>query len=67
MYLHRYLRLTPALTAAVLLYLSLFRHFGSGPFGQALSPQGMCENSWWSILLYVQNYVSPLNPVSSKN
>ncbi|XP_058454323.1 nose resistant to fluoxetine protein 6-like [Malaya genurostris] len=62
MYVHRYLRLTPALAALVLLSATLLKYFGSGPFwsGSAVATlSDPCEKYWWSALLYVQNYVNP--------
>uniref|UniRef100_A0A182LXU7 Nose resistant-to-fluoxetine protein N-terminal domain-containing protein n=1 Tax=Anopheles culicifacies TaxID=139723 RepID=A0A182LXU7_9DIPT len=61
MYLHRYLRLTPALAALVLFSATLMKYTGSGPFwdgAMALTEDG-CQQYWWSALLYVQNYVNP--------
>ncbi|XP_040172754.1 nose resistant to fluoxetine protein 6-like [Anopheles arabiensis] len=61
MYLHRYLRLTPALAAIVLFAATLMRHAGSGPFwdGAMSMSEDPCRRYWWSALLYVQNYVNP--------
>ena len=60
MYLHRYIRLTPALIAAVLFAISVYRYMGNGPMWKSYSDvAGMnCKNYWWSLLLYVQNYVN---------
>lgn len=61
MYLHRYLRLTPAFAALVLFTCTLMKYCGSGPFWNSLikSTQVACDKYWWSALLYVQNYVNP--------
>ncbi|XP_058127296.1 nose resistant to fluoxetine protein 6-like [Anopheles ziemanni] len=61
MYVHRYLRLTPALGALVLYSATLMRHNGSGPFWDSAMTltSGHCRSYWWSTLLYVQNYVNP--------
>uniref|UniRef100_A0A182P7U7 Nose resistant-to-fluoxetine protein N-terminal domain-containing protein n=1 Tax=Anopheles epiroticus TaxID=199890 RepID=A0A182P7U7_9DIPT len=61
MYLHRYLRLTPALAALVLFSATLMRYVGSGPFwdGAMTLTEEPCRTYWWSALLYVQNYVNP--------
>ncbi|XP_065079673.1 nose resistant to fluoxetine protein 6-like [Ochlerotatus camptorhynchus] len=62
MYLHRYLRLTPALAALILLSSTLMKYFGSGPMWDtsiSMMENG-CQQYWWSALLYVQNYVNPL-------
>lgn len=59
-YLHRYLRLTPALGVCMLFYANLIKYFGHGPlwafidFGLAKSCR---EKGWWATLLYVSNYV----------
>ncbi|XP_055842471.1 nose resistant to fluoxetine protein 6-like [Episyrphus balteatus] len=54
MYLHRYIRLTPALAAVVLFYVTINKYIGSGPLR---TPSKDCDESWWLTLLYVQNYV----------
>lgn len=61
MYLHRYLRLTPALAVVVLFTASLMKFVGSGPFwGSAMTLMSdNCHKYWWSTLLYIQNYVNP--------
>ncbi|XP_052868606.1 nose resistant to fluoxetine protein 6 isoform X1 [Anopheles cruzii] len=61
MYLHRYLRLTPALAALILYSATLMRYSGSGPFwdGAMSLTADTCRDYWWSALLYVQNYVNP--------
>ncbi|XP_055370763.1 uncharacterized protein LOC129605190 [Condylostylus longicornis] len=60
MYIHRYLRLTPALAAAVLFSVSFVKYIGDGPFWQqniAGPIVSACEDKWWATLIYVQNYV----------
>jgi len=58
MYVHRYLRLTPALAAAVLFVVSFLKYLGGGPFWQqSVTPLvHSCEKTWWATLLYIQNY-----------
>lgn len=63
LYLHRYLRLTPALAAGMLFYGTIFHYLSSGPLWEITSPHKNCEVSWWTTLLYVQNYVAPMKPV----
>ncbi|XP_055841712.1 nose resistant to fluoxetine protein 6-like isoform X2 [Episyrphus balteatus] len=59
MYLHRYIRLTPIVAAAILFYVSLFRHMGNGPlWNDFTSPNKLCHETWWATLLYVQNYAA---------
>lgn len=62
MYIHRYLRLTPAFAALILFSVSLIRYIGSGPIWPEVTNYVLvrnCEKYWWSALLYVQNYVNP--------
>lgn len=65
MYLHRYLRITPAL-AMLILVQKFIRFFNDGPFynGFTKNFQVKCDKYWWSALLHVQNYVNPLQTVS---
>ncbi|XP_055370764.1 uncharacterized protein LOC129605191 [Condylostylus longicornis] len=59
MYVHRYLRLTPALAAAVLFCVSFVKYIGNGPFWQQTVKKSLiqsCERNWWVTLLYIQNY-----------
>uniref|UniRef100_A0A6P7GWX3 Nose resistant to fluoxetine protein 6-like n=1 Tax=Diabrotica virgifera virgifera TaxID=50390 RepID=A0A6P7GWX3_DIAVI len=59
-YLHRYLRLTPALAGIVLVSATLLRYFGSGPRWPitVISFEGFCKRYWWTTLLYIQNWVN---------
>ncbi|XP_017782126.1 PREDICTED: uncharacterized protein LOC108566646 [Nicrophorus vespilloides] len=61
MYIHRYVRLTPAVAALILIHVTLIKHMGSGPVWPKSYPFMMkfCKEYWWSLLLYVQNYVNP--------
>lgn len=61
MYLHRYLRLTPALGALMLLTVSLLPYLGDGPNWILVESylSKTCKDHWWETLLYVQNYVNP--------
>ncbi|XP_068082673.1 nose resistant to fluoxetine protein 6 isoform X2 [Anabrus simplex] len=59
-YIHRFIRLTPALAIVLLLQISLLRYAGSGPLWsvfQNLLKTNCEDNNWWINLLYVQNYV----------
>ncbi|XP_045468714.1 nose resistant to fluoxetine protein 6-like [Harmonia axyridis] len=64
MYLHRYLRLTPALAILVLVYATgLVKFLGDGPrwgFMEYLAVE-QCEHNWGWTLLYLQNYISSDN------
>lgn len=61
MYLHRYLRLTPALAALILIGSTLLKYVGSGPLwkNSVTLMENACHKYWWSALLYLQNYVNP--------
>lgn len=69
MYLHRYLRLTPSLAAAILLTTTVYRFLGNGPLWKGVSviTTDLCHDYWWSALLYVQNYVNPTKIVCKTN
>ncbi|KAL7744528.1 hypothetical protein ACLKA6_017050 [Drosophila palustris] len=60
MYVHRYLRLTPVLAVAILVYLKILPLMGSGPVSDGFldSSTVTCHDSWFYTLLYVQNYAA---------
>lgn len=59
MILHRYLRYTPILAAMILFFISLNRHFITGPVTWLNDIFiDNCLKYWWSALLHVQNYVN---------
>ncbi|KAH8295942.1 hypothetical protein KR018_006478, partial [Drosophila ironensis] len=57
MYLHRYLRLTPLLAFAILIYMKILPLFGDGPLQGSVSfdDYSTCSDTWYLTLLYVQN------------
>ncbi|KAJ8938316.1 hypothetical protein NQ314_011528, partial [Rhamnusium bicolor] len=59
-YIHRYIRLTPALAAVVLVSATLLDYMGSGPKWTYIKSDFSenCKLYWWSSLLYCQNYVN---------
>nr|CAI5840834.1 unnamed protein product [Callosobruchus analis] len=59
-YIHRYLRLTPALGALILVSVYLLDYMGSGPRWVLTHElfQKQCRKYWWSSLLYLQNYAN---------
>lgn len=65
LYIHRYLRLTPVFAATLLFYVTYFKYLGSGPLWNPFTNATIlqCEQYWWSSLLYIQNYVNPLDMV----
>ncbi|XP_075974564.1 nose resistant to fluoxetine protein 6-like [Anticarsia gemmatalis] len=59
-YLNRLLRMFPLLATVVLLEASFLNHMTDGPNWTAVASQvNRCRASWWSTLLYVQNYLNP--------
>ena len=61
-YVHRYIRLTPALLLTILVSINLTAYFGHGPMYP--SPGGFevpdCRSHyWWTSILYVGNVVKP--------
>ncbi|XP_055914238.1 nose resistant to fluoxetine protein 6-like [Eupeodes corollae] len=62
MWFHRYIRLTPPLAVVILYYLTINKFIGSGPYREdSIKRHFQCKETWWSTLLYVQNYVSAKN------
>ncbi|XP_017789113.1 PREDICTED: nose resistant to fluoxetine protein 6-like, partial [Habropoda laboriosa] len=59
LYLHRYLRLTPAYAMMIGFYATLFYKVGSGPHWDQWvgANRDYCQENWWTNLLYVNNYV----------
>ncbi|PSN45558.1 hypothetical protein C0J52_05790 [Blattella germanica] len=60
-------RVMPVLGMLVLFHSSNLHRFGSGPFFDFVAVkkgQEPCLKNWWSTLLFVQNYVNPLDRVS---
>ncbi|EDW37664.1 GL27108 [Drosophila persimilis] len=60
MYLHRYLRLTPVLALAILIYMKILPIVGDGPLYGSVTFDNYttCEETWYWSLLYVQNYAT---------
>lgn len=64
-YLQRYIRLTPIVAATILVTSTILWRLGDGPLWHILIDIGInCENTWWSALLYIQNYYNPDRIVS---
>ncbi|KAF5288412.1 hypothetical protein FQR65_LT12025 [Abscondita terminalis] len=57
-YLHRYLRLTPALGAVILIYVGLLKFMNSGPYWvmSSLLERRVCIEYWWKNMLYINNH-----------
>lgn len=60
--------MTPAVIVLLIVQMSIFSHFGSGPiWHQSVNAmQENCRNYWWSTLLYIQNYYNYDNLVSPR-
>ncbi|KAH8280696.1 hypothetical protein KR054_000040, partial [Drosophila jambulina] len=60
MYLHRYLRLTPILAMAIIVYMKILPRMGDGPLYGSINfdDYSQCEDTWFWTLLYVQNYAT---------
>merc|ERR1719206_1260486 len=57
MYLHRYLRLTPALAILMCFSMTLPLYLTSGPFAATKeSLTGTCDKWWWYNILYINNF-----------
>lgn len=61
-YLHRYVRITPALAVLYIFQVTLAKRIQDGPMNPLIMKyiDNTCLNgNWWSFFLYVQNYVVP--------
>ncbi|KAK7866350.1 hypothetical protein R5R35_003277 [Gryllus longicercus] len=58
-YVHRYVRLTPAVAILVLMSVTLLGYAGTGPLwdSQYDPLRRACEKNWWTNFLYINNYV----------
>ncbi|XP_017034972.1 nose resistant to fluoxetine protein 6-like [Drosophila kikkawai] len=60
MYLHRYLRLTPIVAVAILVYMKVLPLLAAGPMYEKAGffDYSLCKDTWYWTLLYVQNYAT---------
>ncbi|KAJ8316917.1 hypothetical protein KUTeg_004821 [Tegillarca granosa] len=58
-YFHRFWRLTPPNMLVMMVYVPLFPYFGTGPMWpqNGVEPD-FCKDSWWTNLLYINNFLS---------
>lgn len=62
MYLKRYFRITVPLAAGILFTVTFFYHVSNGPLWSSITRStsiDLCNDWWWTTLLYVGNYVNP--------
>jgi peptidoglycan/LPS O-acetylase OafA/YrhL len=57
-FIHRYLRLTPALAIMLLFNATLLRRIGSGPLWKSHSQltEEECQINWWKYMLFINNW-----------
>ncbi len=55
-YLHRYIRITGVYAMVIGFCATLFKFFTWGPNNSADSVVSACRASWWTNLLYVNNF-----------
>ncbi|KAI1727262.1 acyltransferase family domain-containing protein [Ditylenchus destructor] len=55
-FFRRYLRLTPVYIVIMVLSVTLFTYISEGPFWRPIDVN-LCRNSWWTNLLYVNNFL----------
>ncbi|XP_018562596.1 nose resistant to fluoxetine protein 6-like [Anoplophora glabripennis] len=60
LYFARYIRLTPSYIVVIGLYMTYLYRTGSGPFWKSRIglERDRCLSSWWTNVLYVNNYVN---------
>ncbi|XP_060604940.1 nose resistant to fluoxetine protein 6-like isoform X2 [Ruditapes philippinarum] len=57
-YFHRFWRLTPPYMLFLMVYVPTFKYWGDGPFWPQQGVETKeCENTWWTNILYVNNFV----------
>ncbi|XP_067661104.1 nose resistant to fluoxetine protein 6-like [Haliotis asinina] len=56
-YFHRYWRLTPPYMLFIMVYVPLFKYWGSGPFFPQTGNDPSCKTNFWVNMLYLQNIV----------
>ncbi|XP_028392820.1 nose resistant to fluoxetine protein 6-like [Dendronephthya gigantea] len=62
-YLHRFLRLTPAMMFVILFVVQLEPFVDKGPLWQQHLNKQTCDEYWWTNLLYINNFY-PTNPAT---
>ncbi|XP_050456877.1 nose resistant to fluoxetine protein 6-like isoform X1 [Cataglyphis hispanica] len=69
LYIHRYIRVTPAYAMMIGFYATLFYKIGMGPNWDAWvgSNKNFCRENWYTNLLYVNNFVNVPNMCMSQS
>lgn len=64
-YLYRFLRLTPAILAMVLVHISFIRYVSNGPLGFGISNllSSSCYYTGWATLMFLTGYVPHVGKV----
>ncbi|XP_033763772.1 nose resistant to fluoxetine protein 6-like [Pecten maximus] len=58
-YFHRLLRITPTYMLVILMDVAFSRYYADGPsWSQTEFTSGYCKDSWWTNLLYVNNFIN---------
>ncbi|KAI4459654.1 o-acyltransferase [Holotrichia oblita] len=62
-YIGRYIRLTPAYLVIIGLYCTFLPRLGNGPLWNVIisREKERCLNSWWTNILYINNYLNTEN------
>ncbi len=55
-YLHRYLRITGVYAMVIGFFATIFKFFTWGPNNPAEGTVNACRASWWTNLLYINNF-----------
>ncbi|CAB4021608.1 nose resistant to fluoxetine 6-like [Paramuricea clavata] len=55
-YFHRFWRLTPTYMAVILISVQLKRFLADGPLWYSQYEDKLCEEHWWTNLLYINNF-----------
>ena len=66
-YVHRYLRMTPAMLAVIAFSTTILQYLGEGPtwINSITMFNSWCKKNWWVTSLYIHNFVDMSNMVCS--
>lgn len=58
-YVHRILRITPTLFIFLIFFWKVAKYLGDGPFWDSMiGVTNQCDNTWWHVILYINNFFS---------